>query len=96
LGKPAVREDSRAPIPRLFVRVPVGGSRVLLSSLAVLVRGGRVGFRLVVLALGMMMRRLMVVMGGGLVSGSGAVMMIAGRMLGRLRHMTFLLSVHGL
>jgi hypothetical protein len=68
---------------------------VLVRSVALLVRRGRVGFRLIVLALRMLMRRLMMVMGGGLVSGSGVVMMIAGRMFGRLRHMTFLLWVHG-
>jgi hypothetical protein len=67
--------------------MPVCGGRVLVSSLAVLVRRGRVGFRLIVLALRMLMRRLMMVMGGGLVSGSSVVMMIAGRMLGRLSHL---------
>jgi hypothetical protein len=36
---------------------------VLVSSLALLVRRGRVGFRLIVLALRMLMRRLMMVMG---------------------------------
>jgi hypothetical protein len=64
---------------------------MLVSSLAVLVRRGRVGFRLVVLALRMLMRRLMMVMRGGLMSGSSVVMMIAGRMLGRLSHLIFLL-----
>jgi len=48
------------------------------------------GFRLVVLALRMLMRRLMMVMSGSLVSGSSVVMMIAGRMLGRLSHLIFL------
>ena len=67
---------------RLFVRVPVCAGRVLLSSLAVLVRRGRMGFRLIVLALRMLMRRLMMVMGGGLVRSSSALMMFARRMLG--------------
>ena len=64
-----------------------------MSSLAVLVRRSRVGFRLIVLALRMVMRRLMMVMGGGLVSGGSVLVMIAGRMLGRLSHLIFLLSV---
>jgi hypothetical protein len=45
-----------------------------------------VGFRLVVLALRMLVRRLMMLMGGGLVGGSRMLMMLGGRMLGRLRH----------
>ena len=44
------------------------------------------GFRLVVLALRMLVRRLMMLMGGGLVGGSRMLMMLGGRMLGRLRH----------
>ena len=71
------------------------GSRMLVSSLAVLVRRGCVCFRLVVLALRMLMCRLMMVMRGGLMSGSSVVMMIAGRMLG-LSHLIFLLWIHGL
>jgi hypothetical protein len=80
---------------RLLVRMPMCGSRMLVSSLAVLVRRGCVCFRLVVLALRMLMCRLMMVMRGGLMSGSGVVMMIAGRMLGRLSHLIFLLWIHG-
>jgi hypothetical protein len=77
-------------MPRLFVRMPVRVGRVLVSSLAVLVRRGRMGFRLIVFALRMLMRRLIMVMRGGLVSSSSVVMMIAGRMLGRLSHLIFL------
>jgi hypothetical protein len=72
------------------VRVPVCAGRVLVSSLAVLVRRGRMGFRLVVLALRMLVRRLMMLMGGGLVSGSSVLMMLLRRMLGRLCHLIFL------
>jgi hypothetical protein len=77
-------------MPKRFVRMPVCGGRVLVSSLAVLVRRGRMGFRLIVFALRMLMRRLIMVMRGGLVSSSSVVMMIAGRMLGRLSHLIFL------
>lgn len=50
---------------------------------------GRRGVRLcfVVLALRMMMSCLMMVVGGGLMSGRGIVVMLACRMLGRLRHL---------
>ena len=64
------------------MRMPVCGRRVLMSGLAVLMRRGRVGLRLVVLALRMMMRGLMMVVGSGLVSGSSVVMMLLRGMLG--------------
>jgi hypothetical protein len=67
---------------RLFVRVPVCGARVFVSSLAMFVRRGRMGFCLIVLALRMLMRRLMMVMGSGLMRSSSALMMFARRMLG--------------
>jgi hypothetical protein len=66
---------------------------MLVGTFAVLVRRGRVSFRLVVLALRVLMCRLMMVMGSGLVSSSSVVMMLLRRMLGRLSHLKFLLWV---
>jgi hypothetical protein len=68
------------------VRVAVSSGRVLVRRVAVFMGRRGVGLGFVVLALRMVMSRLMMMMGGGLVSGCGILMMLAGRMLRRLGH----------
>ena len=63
----------------------VSGRGVLMSLLAVFVRGLRVFLRLLVLAEVVMMGGLMVMMRGGVVMSGGLMMMLARRML-RLCH----------
>ena len=63
----------------------VGGLGVLSRILAMLMGRHCVGFRLFVLALVVMVRRLMVVMGRSLMMSGGRVMMLAGRVL-HFRH----------
>jgi hypothetical protein len=54
-----------------------------------------VGFRLVVLALGMLMGSLMMVMSSGLVGRSSVLMMLLRRVFGRLSHLVCLLWFPG-
>jgi hypothetical protein len=70
--------------------VTVRRSRVFVSGLAVFVGRRGVGFGFIVLALRMMMSRLEVMVGGGLVGGSSIVVVLAGRILVRLSHLIVL------
>lgn len=56
--------------------MPVGRARVLVRGLAVFVCRGRVSLGFVVLALAVVVSRLIVMMGGGLVRSSGVVVML--------------------
>ncbi len=64
----------------------VGGRAVLVPVLAVLVSRFGVFLRLLVLAKIVMMRGLMMMVGGGVVMSRGLMMMLTGRMLGGLCH----------
>lgn len=59
---------------------------MFVGRVAVFVGRRGVRFSFVVLTLGMVMSRLIMVVSGGLVSGSGIVMMFACRVLRRLSH----------
>lgn len=66
--------------------MPVCSGRVLVGALAVFVSRSRVRLGFVMLALRMMMGRLKVMVGRGMMRGGGIVMMFMGRMLCGLSH----------
>jgi len=71
------------------MRVLVGGRRVLVGEIAMFLGGHGVHFRLVMVAMLMMVRGLMVMMGGGMMVSRGSLMMLARRMLRGFGHLSY-------
>ena len=71
---------------RLLLRVLVSGRRVLVGEIAMFLGRGGVLFRLVMVAVLMMMRGLVMMVRSGMVVSGGGVVMLARRMLGGFCH----------